>query len=136
MRLLAERLIVFDENDDNSADTMAPEFRACEKLRPPLTTLMGSAGFNALLGRAHVLAKAEVTWLSKVKVNSDGTFEDLEEVFLKVKPHRWLEGKVVMLAHLLGLLIAFIGESLTFSLVGQVWPRLPHSILDFEDRKK
>ncbi len=136
MRLLAERLIAFDETEDNSADAMAPAFRACEKLRPHLTTLMGSAGFNALLGRAHVLAKVEVAWLRRVKLNLDGTCEDLEKIFLELEPHHRLEGQVVMLACLLGLLVTFIGEHLTFSLVSQVWPRLPHSDLDFEDREE
>jgi hypothetical protein len=41
------------------------------------------------------------------------------------------EGRVVLLAQLLGLLVAFIGEDLTLRLVREVWPKLSLNNLDF-----
>ena len=35
------------------------------------------------------------------------------------------EGGVVLIAQLLGLLVAFIGESLTVRLAREAWPKLP-----------
>ena len=38
---------------------------------------------------------------------------------------------MVLVAQLLGLLVAFIGETLTLRLVREVWPKLPLNDLDF-----
>jgi hypothetical protein len=34
------------------------------------------------------------------------------------------EGEIALLAHLLALLVLFIGPSLTFKLVGEIWPQI------------
>ena len=48
-----------------------------------------------------------------------------------VDPEELSEGEVVLLAQLLGLLVAFIGEKLTLRLVREVWPQVPLDDLDF-----
>ena len=40
-------------------------------------------------------------------------------------PKDLTNGRVVLLAHLLGLLVAFIGEDLTQRLLREAWPKLP-----------
>jgi hypothetical protein len=52
---------------------------------------------------------------------------DLDELF---------EGRVVLLAQLLGLLVAFIGENLTLRLVREVWLQAQLHDLDFDDGVK
>jgi hypothetical protein len=47
----------------------------------------------------------------------------LKERDAQLHPDEYLEGRIVLLAQLLGLLAAFIGETLTLRLVGDVWPR-------------
>ena len=77
MRNFAKRLIADEARGNKAAATKnAADFNACEKLRPNLATLMGNAGFCALLSRALALAQAEVPWLRAVKVNADGSLED------------------------------------------------------------
>ena len=98
-------------------------FGVCEKLRPQLVPLMGTGGFRALLSRALALAGAEVPWLRAVQVKGDGVVERLEGLPKQPDLDAMLEGKVVLLAHLLGLLVAFIGENLTLRLVREVWPK-------------
>jgi hypothetical protein len=49
---------------------------------------------------------------------------------------KFLEGGVVLLAQLLGLLVAFIGENLTLRLVREVWPKVPLDDLDFGKGEK
>ena len=49
----------------------------------------------------------------------------------KHNPDELFEGGVVLLAQLLGLLVAFIGETLTLRLVREVWPEVPLDDLDF-----
>ena len=106
-------------------------FTVVEKLRPPLTNLMGMAGFRALLARSLTLAAAEVVWLRVVQLNADGTWEGLDELEAQVGPADFLEARVVALAQLIGLLVAFIGKNLTLRLVGEIWPSLSLNELDF-----
>ncbi|HEY5297996.1 MAG TPA: hypothetical protein VIK59_08720 [Verrucomicrobiae bacterium] len=103
-----------------------------EQLRPYFTTLMGNAGFRALLARALALAAGEVPWLGAVQVQADGSlagFEGLEPV----DPEDIAEGGVVLIAQLLGLLVAFIGENLTLQMMRELWPL---NDLNFNERDK
>jgi hypothetical protein len=132
MRDFAKRLIAYETRENKSFETKTPA--AClvgEKLRPHLATLMGNVGFRALLSRALALANAEVPWLRAVHVNADGSFEGLDELGAQVEPDKIFEGCVVLLAQLLGLLVAFIGEDLTLRLVREVWPPLSLNNFDF-----
>ena len=135
MREFAERLIAYETRGNRSSESKPPA--AClvsEKLRPQLATLMGNLGFRALLSRAIALANAEVPWLRAVHVTADGTLKGLDEVAEQVDPDEIFEGCVVLLAQLLGLLVAFIGEDLTLRLVRDTWPKLPLDDLDVGKR--
>jgi len=108
---------------------------AGEKLRPLLTGLMGSGGFRALLSRALTLATAEVPGLRAVHVQADGSLEGLEELRTQLSPAELFDGRVVLLAQLLGLLQAFIGEDLTMRLARDIWPSTQLTDMD-SNRKK
>jgi hypothetical protein len=132
MRDFAGRLIAYETRGNKSSETKTPA--AClvsEKLRPHLATLMGNVGFRALLSRALALANTGVPWLRAVQVKADGSLEGLDELEAQVDPDEIFEGCVVLLAQLLGLLVAFIGENLTLHLVREVWPKLSLHDLDF-----
>jgi hypothetical protein len=109
----------------------AAAFAVGEKLRPQLKMLMGTGGFRALLTRALALAKTEVAWLRAARVSADGSLEGLEKLQVRTQPNAFFEGRVVLLARLLGLLVAFIGPDLTLRLVRDVWPEVPLDALDF-----
>jgi hypothetical protein len=64
-------------------------------------------------------------------VKADGSLEGLEELNAKRNPDELFEGGVVLVAQLLGLLVAFIGETLTLRFVREVWPEVPLDDLDF-----
>ena len=131
MRDFAERLIGHETRKNKSSETKTPAAcRVAEKLRPHLATLMGNVGFRALLSRALALANAEVPWLRAVHVRADGSLEGLDELGAQVDPDEIFEGCVALLAQLLGLLVAFIGEDLTLRLVREVWPKLSLNNLD------
>ena len=132
MRDFAERLIAYETRGNKFSETKTPAiFLIDEKLRPHLATLMGNVGFRALLSRALVLTNAKVPWLRALQVNADGSLQGLDELDAQVDPEKILEGRVVLLAQLLGLLVAFIGENLTLRLVREVWPKLSLSDFDF-----
>jgi hypothetical protein len=132
MRRLAKQLLVHEMPGDKSSDAKAPAtFPVTEKLRPPLANLMGNGGFQALLARALVLATAEVPWLRALHVKADGTLEALEAFHARPGPADLLEGRIVLLAQLLGLLVAFIGPGMTSRLVGEIWPQISLDDTDF-----
>ena len=86
---------------------------------------MGDGGVRALLSRALLLAKEEVSWLEAMQVNADGGLEGFDALGSQLDPSKFVEGKVVLLAQLFGLLVAFIGPSLTSRLTGEIWPQIP-----------
>ena len=135
--MFAKRLVDYETRGLLSSKTLSPvAFEVSDKLRPQLATLMGIGGFRALLARALLLAGEEVPWLLEVKVKSDATLEGLEELHARLKPNDFLKGQVYLLAQLLGLLVAFIGEILTLRLIHEAWPKFPLHDLDFSTGAK
>jgi hypothetical protein len=132
MRRLARRLILSDAsvNGDGESGRATP-FPLTDRLRPHLASLMGKGGVRALLARAFALSAAEISWLGSVQVNADGDLDGLQAAGAKVAPAEFLEGRVVLLAQLLGLLVAFIGPGLTSRMVGEFWPHIPLRDRDF-----
>lgn len=125
MRRLAQRLIAHEIfRNKSSRKKSAGASRVVEKLRPEMAKLMGNGGFRALLSRSLVLASEEVPWLRAVSVEVDGSLEGLDELYTQLDPTEFSEGKVVLVAQLLGLLVALIGPGLTTRLVGEIWPQI------------
>ncbi len=116
-RDLAQRLVAHESAAKVSDAEKASTCWVCEKLRRPLITLTGSAGYRSLLARALTLAKRESPALSAVQVKDDCSLEGLEG--------EAVQANVIIIIQLLGLLTAFIGETLTLRLVHDVWPDLP-----------
>ena len=131
MRRFAERLMALEAMRTGSSVADAPAvFHVTNMLRPQLAALMGNGGFGALLARALSLAKAEVPWLDAIQVDENGVLEGLETLHPQPSPAELLRGRVLLLAHLLGLLGAFIGPGLVLRLVGELWPQI---LLDEQD---
>lgn len=136
MRELAGRLIAYETRGKKWARLpSAATFFVGEKLRPPLATLLGHGGFQALHARALALAGAEIPWLRAVRIQVDGSLEGLDELAAKMDRADLAEGRLVLLAQLLGLLVAFIGEIMTLQLVREVWPRLSLHRFEFGVRR-
>ena len=126
MRSFAKRLVDSEgHSNTSSAAQTAVAFPVADKLRPQLAMLMGQDGVKALLSRSLVLATTEVSWLGAVQINADGDLEWVEALGSQPNAAEFLEGRVVLLAQLIGLLVAFIGPGLTSSLVGEIWPQIP-----------
>lgn len=78
-RELARRLVALEAVRDEPPVAGGSEaVRVCEKLRLPLSKLVGVAGFRSLLSRALAIAKAEVPLLIAVQVRADGSLEGLD----------------------------------------------------------
>ena len=128
----AERLIAYETRGNKSSGTKTPAaFPVCEKLRPHLATLMGNTGFRALLSRALARAETDVPSLRAMQVNADGSLAGLEKPDVQAEPEERARGSLVLVAQLLDLLVAFIGEKLMLRIVRDVWPKLSLNDLDF-----
>jgi hypothetical protein len=122
-RHLAQRLLAYEAvAGESSEPAESAAFRVCAKLRRPLTTLAGVAGFRSLLSRALTLARAEAPSLSAVQVAADGSVKGLDELASQTDKEQARDGGVILIAQLIGLLRTFIGEGLTSRLVQDVWP--------------
>jgi hypothetical protein len=67
-RDLAQRLLAYENAAGKTSElTEFAAFGVCERLRQPLITLAGVAGFRSLLSRALTLAKAEAPNLNAVQ---------------------------------------------------------------------
>ncbi len=125
MRAFAERLIACEARDNESPGTKSPTaFPVCERLRPQLATLVGNTGVRSLFLRALAQAEAEVPGLHAIRVNGDGSLAGARKLEAPADPEELTKGGVVLVAQLLGLLVAFIGDKLVLRIVCDVWPRL------------
>ncbi len=118
MRDLARRLLAACQTASGSRVDEATV--VVEKLRLTLVKFAGTDGFLSLMRRALVLARADVPALKFVKIDADGRLEGLEQIVADQSTED--EAAVTIVSHLLGLLVTFIGEPLTVSLVSAAWP--------------
>lgn len=64
---------------------------------------------------------AEVEWLRTVTIKPDGSLSGLEAT-AGLPVDEIARGESILIAHLVGLLITFIGETLTMRLLQDAWP--------------
>lgn len=119
IQALARRLIALESDREPSATPIDAALRTCDKLRATLSKLVGMAGFCSLMSRALAMARCEVPSLDAVRVLPDGSLEGLAGVAHDP------DAGVIVVARLLGLLVTFIGESLTLGLLNDAWPDAP-----------
>lgn len=93
-----------------------PAVSISERMRAYLTRLIGPDGFLALQRRALALARAEVPSLQSASLTANGGLEGIEEL------GDGGEAATAITAHMLELLIALIGKSLTFRLMLDAFP--------------
>lgn len=124
MHDLARRLLAASRSASarNEADRRNQNDEAVamfDALRITLSKFTGANGFASLLNRALALARSEVPALQNVHVGPDYRLIGLEEIAAADEAAR---AAVVLAAHLLTLLVTFIGEPLTVRLLHEGWP--------------
>ena len=136
-RYLAQSLLNCEASARKTSETTeSAASRVCAKLRDPLITLAGVAGFRSLLSRALTLARAEAPSLSAVQVAADGSLEGLDDLEPQIDKDQARELGVSLIAQLIGLLLIFIGKGLTLRMVQDVWPEAAFDGRDSEREKK
>ena len=99
------------------ADRDGVEVAVPTKLRATLGKLIGTHGFNVVLTRALTLAKREEPSLFGAVLDPDGMLKGLASTSADRE-----RGLTKVLAHLIELLMRFIGEELTARVVRDTWP--------------
>lgn len=121
MRDLAHRLLTYEATAGRIAEpSESATVRVYEKLRQALVEFAGVAGFQSLASRALALARAEARSLSAARVAADGSLQGLGELEAGESPAG--EGGTILIARLLCLLLTFLGEAITLSLLRVTWP--------------
>jgi hypothetical protein len=129
MRDLAYRLLAYEAGAGKASEPLEPPaIRVYEKLRQSLGEFVGVAGFQSLASRALTLSRPEVPSLSAARVAADGSLQGLGEIETQINMDKDRAGEypvggggTILIAHLLGLLIMFLGETLTLSLLRGAW---------------
>jgi len=132
MRVLARELLLHEAAEGRRSEKLAEAAeRTCVRLRGRLGVLIGQRGFTALFDRALFLAAAERPSLREIR------YDAREEpgligarAFARTRePEETEDGLVTIVAHFIGLLVAFLGEELAEHLVRDAWresiPRAP-----------
>jgi len=128
-KIVALHLVAYEAIGESHSETARPAaFQVCEKLRGPLSTLTGAAGFRSILVRALCLAKQDAPVLAAVEIKNDGSLEGLSCNSTEL-------GGTMLVAQLLGLLMTFIGDALTMRLLVEIWPDLRGVELDSEGKE-
>lgn len=123
LRRFAGNLVGYEAQANPPSPTgIATALPVIEKLQPLLATFMGRAGVHALLCRALVLSRAEVPLLCDVEITANGRLTSISVPPTKLEPTAMGEASEVMLANLIGLLVAFIGQVVTLRLIHEIWP--------------
>ena len=117
-RELALRLLAHESAAGKASEPAEfAAFRVCAKLRGPLVTLAGVAGFRSLISRALTLAKADAPSLSAVQVAADGSLHGLDALRPQIDADEARDAGIILITQLLGLLVRVVGEAITLQLV-------------------
>jgi hypothetical protein len=144
MRDLGQRLLAYEAfAGETSEPADSATVRVYEKLRRGLGEFAGVAGFQSLASRALVLARTEAPSLNAVRVSADGALHGLDKIehqfdIDKIRAGEFPagEGGNILIARLLGLLLLFLGEALTLSLLRVAWPGAAFNDFSSENGRK
>ncbi|HUV96831.1 MAG TPA: hypothetical protein VMV98_05110 [Acidobacteriaceae bacterium] len=117
-RDLARSLVASEAEATATAMQAEPaSVRVYEKLRRQLSAPVGVDGFQALATRALALAKSQSHRLSAVQVTANGGLRGLGGVEFETDEGEDGEAGILLIAHLLGLFLTFLGEATTLRLI-------------------
>jgi hypothetical protein len=117
-RELARKLVAHEADASATAlQTESATVRVYERLRRQLGAPVGADDFQVLASRALALAKSESPRLSAVQITANGDLRGLGEVESQMDSNEEGEGGILLIAHLLGLFLTFLGETTTLHLI-------------------
>ena len=144
MRELAQDLLDYEAFAGETSEIEgSATFRVYEKLRQGLGQFAGVVGFQTLASRALTLARSQAPSLSAVRVSEEGALVGLGQIehqfdIDKIQAGEFpaSEGEIILISRLLGLLLLFLGEDLTLSLLRITWPGATFDDFSSENGRK
>jgi hypothetical protein len=139
LRDMVRRLLAYDAiASKNSEPTESATLRVYEKLHQSIDAVAGAAASYSLASRALALAKEEVPSLGAAQVAANGSIQGLSEFETQIDNgmDQADDGGILLIGHLLGLLLIFLGEALTLSLLRNAWPSASFDDRDSENGRK
>lgn len=114
---LARRLLALETSSAGPYGVEAA-VRVADALRPALAKLTGVGGYTSLVSRALVVAKTDSAELKHWRFHADGTLIKNDGAETKTED----AAGVTFLAHLLAILVRFVGQPVTERLIQKTWP--------------
>jgi hypothetical protein len=103
-------------------------FLVGEKLRVPLSKLVGTMGYRSLMERALAIAKPQAPALEAFHVTADGL---VESAAATPEPTAAIEAETILLTQFFSLMTAFVGSGLVLTVIVNVWPDFAVSTTEF-----
>jgi hypothetical protein len=125
LRRLALKVLARHAGSDGGAKAVAAAaLRTYDDLARVSAPLIGQVGVAALTGRALHLAQREYPWLAQTRepAPADGSFAQVIFCLEGQDPAVATEAAGALFAIFAGLLVTFIGETLTAGLLRKAWP--------------
>ena len=125
LRQLALKVLAQRAGSTAGAEALsAAARRAYDDLARVSAPLIGQVGVEALTGRALHLAQREYPWLVQTREpeQAERPFTQVVACLERQDPAVAIEAAGAVFATLTGLLVTFIGEPLTASLLRKAWP--------------
>lgn len=122
---LIRRMLAREAGTDADVPAIAAAARrACERFADHLTPLIGDAGMAAICARSLHLTEPHFRALPSIGASAEGDsrFALLQRFLEQLESAAVTEAAVAVLATSSELLASFIGESLTTSLLREMWP--------------
>lgn len=114
LRKLAPQLLIGEGRWGATDEQAGKAAQVFERLQTAFAMFAGADGFNSLIRRALALAAARDPSLREITVGANGSLQGLEQA----SHHAFL----AIIEQFLGLLVTFVGETLTLRLVASAWP--------------
>jgi hypothetical protein len=131
LRRTVETLLYQEAGTDPDAKGLtAAALRLHDRFAAQLTPLIGAAGMHALTGRSLHLTRREFPWLEDVRLadDADGPLDRVRRCLEHQDAATAADAAVAVLATLVALLSALIGEGVTARLLHAAWSaRLPRA---------
>ena len=125
LRGLALKVLAQHAGQGAGAEALAAAARrAYDDLARASAPLIGQVGVDALIGRAVHLAQREYPWMVQARgpAQAEGPFAQVIFSLERQDPAVATEAAGAVFATFMGLLVTFIGEPLTASLLRKAWP--------------
>ncbi len=121
----ARQLLSHDLGNGSINDVASAMERWCRALHSRLAPVIGSAAFDALIGRAVKLAARNFAFLNDSSMGANCSADELRQALEGREQEEVTNAAVAILANFLWLLVIFIGENLGLRMVHEIWPDVP-----------